>query len=377
MSTTPGPDATMGHSYRAFVSYSRSDINIVRRLVGVLRGEGVAPMWDDDLLPGSGFSDQIQSFIANSHVLVPVLTPASAERPWLHQEIGFAIALGKPVLPIALGGGIPQGIIGGIQAVELRDDLADAATKLRGELFYALMAPLREHPVTYQCTEDNLRRAKLLAHYAQTVLDIRHYGRVRQMASLTTFALPDRGGTDPAWRRCFQGTPADLSLFDALRDERAALLAHAQKAGCRLIIDPVERLESVYRKHGTNSVFARVAGLLSFLRSPAVCDVVVAVNDEETRKTSLTLVGDWFSSEAVSSGEERILRESVFTRCASLVQRQVDDFDHRMDDLLALRGWSTQDSREMAIAYLEAYLAAKADPGTPAQFRREQSPAKS
>lgn len=358
MSTFSTTGETEAHPYRVFISYSHTDRQTVQRLVRVLSNTGILPMWDDDLLPGSGFSEQIQSFIRNSHVFLPVLTPASAERPWLHQEIGFALALGKPILPVALGG-LPVGIIAGIQAVQLQDDLADAKTKLSAQVFHTLMASLHEHPVTYQCTDDNVRRALLLTHYANSVIAIQQHGRVRQMASLTTFHLPDRGGTDPIWKKYFRGSPDDRLLFDALRKERVALHLHAQSCGCRLILDPVERLEGVYRKHGLSAVIARVNGLLSFLRDDNVADVVVAINDDEQRRISITLVGDWFSSEAVSSGETRVLREAVFTRCASMVRQQIEDFDHRMRDLLALRGWTAKSSRLDATSYLEAYLAAK------------------
>ncbi len=156
------------HSYRVFISYSHSDRHFVERLVEALDKAGVTPLWDNDLLPGTGFSDQIQSFIINSHVLMPFITTASAERPWLHQEIGFAIALGKPVLPVILGG-LPLGIISGIQAVQLREDLADAPIKLLAEYIRRLVDGMPDRPASYECPKDNTRRALLLARYAHSV----------------------------------------------------------------------------------------------------------------------------------------------------------------------------------------------------------------
>jgi hypothetical protein len=156
------------HSYRVFIRYSHSDRHFVERLVEALDKASVTPLWDNDLLPGTGFSDQIQSFIINSHVLMPFITTASAERPWLHQEIGFAIALGKPVLPVILGG-LPLGIISGIQAVQLREDLADAPIKLLAEYIRRLVDGMPDRPASYECPEDNTRRALLLARYADSV----------------------------------------------------------------------------------------------------------------------------------------------------------------------------------------------------------------
>ncbi len=143
------------------------------------------------------------------------------------------------------------------------------------------------------------------------------------MASLTTFHLPHRGAADPVWKKYFPGTPDDRFLFEALRRERVALQRHARKSGCWLILDPVERLENVYRRHGPSSVRARVSGLLHFLRDDSLPDVVVAINDDAERMSSVTLVGDWFSSEAVSSGGKRVIREAFFTRDALTVRQQI------------------------------------------------------
>jgi TIR domain len=347
------------YPYRVFISYSHSDRRIVELLVEALKGAGVTPMWDQDLLAGAGFSEQIQRFIANSHVFLAFLTDASAKRIWLHQEIGFATALGKPIVPVTLGTP-PEGIISGIQAVQLRDDLADAAAKLSAEYFSRLIDSVPYRPATYECTEDNARRALLLARYADSVSALGKHGEVRQMASLSTFHLPDRGPADPIWKKYFAGTPDDVLLFDALRQERVTLGKHARECGFKLILDPVERLEQVYWRHGTGSVRARVNGLLTFLRDDSVRRIVVAVNDDLQRNSSVTLVGDWFSSEAVSSGKARVLREALFTRDSRVVRQQIEDFDNRMRDLLANRGWEPGGSRAAAIEYLQTYLDALA-----------------
>src|SRR5262249_49945320 len=155
---------------------------------------------------GTGFSEQIQNFLTYSHVLIPVITPASAERPWLHQEIGFAIALGKPVLPVTLNQ-LPSGIIGTLQAVQLQGDLADATAKLTPGLCQRLMETVRDRPAAYECTEDNVRRFMLQARYAESVSAIGQSGEVRQVASLSTFQFPDRGPTDPVWRSYFPDRP--------------------------------------------------------------------------------------------------------------------------------------------------------------------------
>jgi hypothetical protein len=338
-----------------FISYAHADKEVVRRLVGLLADLGVRPIWDEQLSPGDGFTDQIQNFITNCHVFLPVFTPASVERPWTHQEIGFAMALGKPVLPVALGS-LPVGIIGGIQALLLQPDLSDAPGRITAGTFRRLMTPPEDHTVTYQCTEDNARRALLLARLAEGILATQQHGTIRQRASLTSFHLPDRGVTDPVWRKYFPQDSDNTNLFASLRRERRALEEHARMGGCRLMLDPFHLLEGVYRKHGPSTVSARVAGLLAFLRDESIADVVVAINDDEKRTRSMTIVGDWFSSEAVSSGEQGILRESVFTRCVTVVQQHTQEFEQRMEELLDARGWTERTSRTEAISYLSTHL---------------------
>ena len=329
---------------------------MVARLAMALKTVGVDPLWDNQLQPGIGFSMQIQKFISNSHILLPVITAASVERPWVHQEIGFAKALGKPILPVTFGS-TPLGLISDIQAVELREDLTDLSIKLSADTFQRVIdEAVEDRPATYKSTPNNTRRAELLAHYANSVSLLRKFGMVRQIVSLSTFHLPNRDPNDAIWKRYFAATPNDYSLFEALRQERVALQKHAVECGCRLVLDPVDRLVSVYERHGLDSVHARVKGLLTFLKDNSISNITVAINDDQNRKGSLTLVGDWFSSEAVSSGTTRVLREALFTRHGPTVQQQVEDFDIRMQDLLANRGWSTTRSRTRAIAYFQEYL---------------------
>ena len=72
---------------RVFVSYSHKDRSLAEELVAALEGAGADPLWDEDIPPGSEFSEKIQAFLAHSHLFVPLLTRSSASRPWVHQEI--------------------------------------------------------------------------------------------------------------------------------------------------------------------------------------------------------------------------------------------------------------------------------------------------
>jgi hypothetical protein len=351
--------AVSRYPYRVFISYSHVDRIQVECLAEILADANLTPMWDRHLAPGVDFPDQIRSFITNAHVFLPFLTPASIKRPWLNQEIGYAAAMGKPILPVAVGV-VPLGIITGVQAIQFGESLDDAAEKLSAECFARIADATKVQPATYECTDDNARRAQMLADYANGVSALEQYGRIRQRASLTTFHLPKHGPKHAIWKQYFAARPDDLFLFEALRSERIALEKHARSVGCRLILDPVESVEVVYKNHGPASAPERIRGLLAFLTDRTISDVVVAINDNPERKSSLTLVGDWFCSEAVSSAISssglNALKEAVFTRHHQTVRTEIDDFDLLMKDLLAAMGWDEGSSRSRAISYLEKYL---------------------
>ncbi len=356
-------------AYRVFISYSHQDREQATHLVSVLPA-GVVPMWDMDLAAGRGFTDQIKAFIAHSHVFLLFMGANSTDRSsWVHQEIGYATALNVPILPVTTGA-LPSGIIHTLQAVRLTSDLANASEKLTIGLFEQLVDSARERPATFECPEDNLRRAMMLAEYAEQVRRMGWYGRLRQKASLTSFHLPTRGPKDPIWRRYFPAAVHEGPyLFECLQAERVSLERHARHEGCRLIIDPASEYTRTYGKHGNDSIAARVSTLLAFLEDRTVEDVRVAVNKDIGRQQSLTVVGDWFSSEAVSSGANRILREALFTRHAHTVREQVREFDDEFHELLRASGWAEENSRQRASEYLRSYLDELAGAqGTPGQL---------
>ncbi len=86
-----------------YISYSHQDKALAEKICAVIQNLGLAPLWDEDFAAGQGFHDQIKRFIAHAHVVMPIITPASSDHGWVHQEIGYAVAMQIPVLPIAWG----------------------------------------------------------------------------------------------------------------------------------------------------------------------------------------------------------------------------------------------------------------------------------
>src|SRR6185295_7572717 len=93
---------------RVFISYAHDDRPIFDAVCAALRKVGLEPWSDVDLQKGIGFTEQIQTNISHSHLFLPILTARSHPRGWVHQEVGFAVAMKIPCVPICVGK-LPEG----------------------------------------------------------------------------------------------------------------------------------------------------------------------------------------------------------------------------------------------------------------------------
>lgn len=86
---------------KIFISYSRKDVDFVRRLAGDLEKASYDVWWDlSDLRGGDDWVSLIANAIATSEAVIVVLSPNSIESPWVRKEYTQAIGLGKRLIPI-------------------------------------------------------------------------------------------------------------------------------------------------------------------------------------------------------------------------------------------------------------------------------------
>jgi WD40 repeat protein len=85
-----------------FISYSRADRSYVDRLAGHLTAQGIPVWYDYEIETGDHFAAVIQEKLDTCAAVVVVLTPDSMASPWVNREISYAIAEGRPVLPLVL-----------------------------------------------------------------------------------------------------------------------------------------------------------------------------------------------------------------------------------------------------------------------------------
>jgi hypothetical protein len=343
-------------SYRVFISYSHEDMGLAEKIVGILEEQGLTPMWDRNFAFGHGFHDQIKNFIAHAHVFMPILTNTSSQRGWVHQEIGYALALNVPVLPVTKDQ-LPGEMLQQLHAISLSDDREILGQQLSMEIFNQLVfrAQKNSRPL-FEWAEDPVEGTMMMVEYATRVLELNAYGHVRQRGELSSFSIPDKHPADRIWKQ--RHGPMALSDFHCklLREERRLLERHARRAGISLIVNTQMKYDEI----GDEAMQVRLKTLLSFLESLADDEVKVTVGIDRRlpKDQHFTILGDWFAVEATLDLRGIGYRQAVFTRHAANIRNRIDLFEDELHNLLEAQGINPESSRAVAIAKIKEMLPA-------------------
>ena len=95
--------ATAGH---VFMSYSRRDDAVMRRIVTHLREQGLN-IWVDHekLTPGTAvWEARIEKALTGASAVIVILSPDSRNSKWVRREISFAEQYEKPIFPVLVRG---------------------------------------------------------------------------------------------------------------------------------------------------------------------------------------------------------------------------------------------------------------------------------
>jgi len=374
--------------YRVFISYSHHDRAIAAAVEKHVREALRAiPLWDPMVRPGAPFSDELKEMISFAHVFVSVLTPRSNRRAWVHQEIGYAMAQGIPILPLAFGE-LPLGMADRLQALCIErvpdSDEPEETAKLLSEHFAA--AALDDVVARHQgagtsfpvlCAPQPEDRTLMLVEHLAAVA--KHNGgdtapgvRVRHEAPYGTFSLPDKPPRHRIWR-CRDGANLRSEwLRSHFRRERRWTAHLAERGGLDLILHPDrpdgEPLRSLERDDPDGARLLRCAlrtrleVLTRYLESmPDNGQLRVVVSDDEFPGNTL-VVGDWFIAETVSPSNGRGFRHTIITRHAPTVSERVKQFDADFRGLLEAHGVSEGGSLQKALQDLTRRLEEFGDP---------------
>jgi hypothetical protein len=333
--------------YRVFVSYSHEDEELMKTIVNRLKAINVEPLFDQSLKPGDRFSDVIKRYIAHSHVFMPIITSKSAGRPWVHQEMGYAMGLSIPLFPIAVGS-LPDGLSSELHALQLKTDLSGIEDKLTEDAVEnRAISKVTAGDSVYQAAENLNDRTRMLVDYAGEIIELGFYGMVRQRSAFGSFSLPDNRPQARIWERREDGSMRNQQERDLLRDERRCMEQHARQEGCRLILDP----ESV-ASFGKSAIDIRLKLLKEFIESMSADQMEVVFARKEIR-SGLIIVGDWFLADAVVPYYGNDYQKTLFTRHGPTVIRAIEMFDREFEELKREAGTA---SAKAAIEHINALI---------------------
>ena len=339
------------YKYRVFISYSHEDMKLVEQITTILKENNLQPMLDKSFASGIGFTDQIKNFITHAHIFMPLITKESSNRGWVHQEIGYAMALNIPVLPVCQAQ-LPGQMIRHLQAIRWENTRnwrrANSEKFSKQKLESLVLRAQQDTRPLFEAAEYQEDRTAMMIEYSQKVIALGLHGHVRQKSGLGSFNIPAKPIADAAWSRRYGDFQPSQYRLRLQFQERLTLEEHARKAGCSLIIDPTYS----YDKYGSEAKIARLNELLAFLHSMPDDKVKVALITDTQPSDSLTIVGDWFLAESVSATIGKGIRQTIFTRHAPSIKSKLDMFDKELEILIKEQSVDFESSRNFAIERL-------------------------
>lgn len=345
------------HPFRVFISYSHGDSKLAKQVAVVLEGMELKPVLDKDIPAGRPFSDAIKRQIANAHLFMPLISENSQQRPWVHQETGYAMANNIPVLPVAFGK-IPGEMIAQLQAISVglnpadefdETDLTEQLNRINIEQL--VLSPPANAVAIMEVADYPEERTEMMARYAKRVIELGSYVRLRQRGALSSFSIPNRVLSDPVWKVDEDSSTYYLNL---LRNERIALEQHARQSGCSLMLDPEAAMARMGKDNPTR-MRARLSTLLEFLESMPD-DKVQVVIIRRPQGGNVTILGDWFVAES-QARRGAGYRQTVFRWHAPTVLSELRKFDQEFDEYHRQSGLEPNTSRRAAIAKIEEVIA--------------------
>jgi hypothetical protein len=344
------------YPYRLFLSYSSEDRPLAEALQRVLLSMGLKVTWDRELVWGNPFTEDIKNLIDRSHLFVPLLTENSKGRPWVHQETGYAMGVGVPILPIAFGSVYPDAMIGALQALRLEPETLEVLPGRLSESFLAARVTARYpyEPEHYLLVDSPERRTEKICQFAETALQLGG-GRVRARGSMSSFALPASKPVqeDPAdpykVREGFQLRSHHMHMLQWR--ERTLLGSLAAEFGCTLLLSPDIRLEA----SGDQAVLVRQRELLRFLQDDRTRDVVAVVRPESV-KGNVLIVGDWFYAESKVPTPGTGYEQTFFTWHAPTVLEKIRAFDDELHVLMERQQLGREAWRSVAVEKVQAII---------------------
>jgi hypothetical protein len=87
---------------RLFITYDHENVAGIRQLIEILAAGGHEPWFDQQLLPGQDWKQELERSIAACQAYVYALTQSSVGSEWCQWEFATAVRLRKGIIPVLL-----------------------------------------------------------------------------------------------------------------------------------------------------------------------------------------------------------------------------------------------------------------------------------
>lgn len=92
-------------AYKVFLSHSAHVAELVAGIKAQIEALGISVyLYEEHSELGRSVTAKLQEAIRDHDALLALVTPSSASRPYVHQEIGYALGQGKPAVAIVTPG---------------------------------------------------------------------------------------------------------------------------------------------------------------------------------------------------------------------------------------------------------------------------------
>ncbi len=206
------------YDYDVFISYARNDgLSYAEQLEAELSQAGFKPWRDKRLLdPNQDFTAELERGIERSAQVVCCITPDTRrDDSFVRREIAYAIALGKPIIPLIFEDTLPPIHIINITRVDFTHQAWQPAIQ---QLRARLLRPRTEDETTQGLTppEDpfrdylNMLYKQIIAYLTQTVFELVPGQTMQELITLKTEATAE--AVQPMPNTLEQALP--LAFFD-------------------------------------------------------------------------------------------------------------------------------------------------------------------
>jgi hypothetical protein len=162
---------------RLFITYDHDNVANIRQLVDILSAGGHSAWFDQQLLPGQDWKQELERSIATCEAYVYALTRTSVGSEWCQWEFATAVRLRKAIIPVLLEKEVVLPVaLERLQYADLTDGATPiAVAKLMGAFVAMQQVPVADAPTAPADPQGIPSRAwESVAHWTDVFVPTAH-----------------------------------------------------------------------------------------------------------------------------------------------------------------------------------------------------------